>query len=248
VPDPVPASRPLLAPRERPARLLVVGAGPGDADRAFGGSVAAWVADGCVAQLVCCTSGDASGEDPAADPLQVAARREREQRAAASILGYEDVTFLHQPEGALANTLALREHLVRILRAFRPDAVAAPDPRDVIRADGTLVSPDVRAAGEAAIDALDASRRVMAFPSLVTADGLAPHRVARLFLYGSERADAVVDIAGGLDRKAAALAGHADKPEGADELVAWAREAAATIGATAGVAAGEACAAIDVRH
>ena len=44
------------------------------------------------------------------------------------IVGYEGVTFLHQPDGALANDLALREQLVREIRTFRPDAVLATDP------------------------------------------------------------------------------------------------------------------------
>ena len=46
---------------------------PGDADRALAGSVARWVAEGGVAHLVCCTSGDASADDASADPLEVAA-------------------------------------------------------------------------------------------------------------------------------------------------------------------------------
>ena len=56
----------------------------------------------------------------------------REQRAAAAIVGYAGVTFLHQPDGALANDLALREQLVREIRTFRPDAVLATDPDDAL--------------------------------------------------------------------------------------------------------------------
>ena len=68
---------------------------------------------GSVGWLVCCTSGDQGGEDPDADPLELAALRETEQRAAAAVIGYAGVTFLHQPDGALANDL-------RPARAARP--------------------------------------------------------------------------------------------------------------------------------
>jgi LmbE family N-acetylglucosaminyl deacetylase len=57
----------------RPQRLLVVAAHPADADYALAGSVARWVGAGTRAHLVCCTSGDGRGPDPAADPLELAA-------------------------------------------------------------------------------------------------------------------------------------------------------------------------------
>ena len=103
----------------------------------------------------------------------------REQRAAADIVGYEDVTFLHRPDGALANDLALREQLVRIIRTFRPDAVAASDPRVLIHERGFVNHVDHREAGAAAIDAVyPAAQNAMAFPHLVTVrrPGAAPRR------------------------------------------------------------------------
>ena len=165
----------------RPERLLVITAHPDDADFGVAGSVARWVGEGTVARLVCCTSGDAGSDDARTDPLELATLREREQRDAAAIVGYESVTYLHQPDGALANDLALREQLVRILRTFRPDTVAAPDPTVVIHDDGFIQHVDHRAAAMAAVDAVyPASENAMAFPHLVTAEGLEPHVVSRL--------------------------------------------------------------------
>ena len=191
---------------ERPRRLLVIVAHPGDAEPAIGGSIAAWAAEGTVVQLVCCTSGDAGAVDATTDPLALAARREAEQRTAAEIVGFERVTFLHRPEGALANDLALREQLVRVIRGFGPDVVAAPDPRvliyDVgsvhtdgaIHADSPVNHVDHREAGLAAIDAVSpAAHNPMAFPHLVTSEGLQPHRTERLYLFGSDRPTAVVE-------------------------------------------------------
>ena len=151
-------------------------------------------------------------DDARTDPLELAALREAEQRTAAAIVGYEGVTFLHQPDGALANDLALREQLVRVIRSFRPDAVAAPDPRAIIHEDGIIQHVDHREAGAAALDAVyPAARNPMAFPHLVTDEGLAPHTVDRLYLFWSDKPTACVDISATLDLKVAALRAHASQ-------------------------------------
>lgn len=233
---------------ERPQRLLVIVAHPDDADFAAAGSVARWVAQGTVAELVCCTSGDAGADDATTDPLALAATREAEQRAAADIVGYAGVTFLHRPDGALANDLALREQLVRVIRAFRPDAVAAPDPRVLIHEGGIVNHVDHRVAGEAAIDAVyPAAQNPMAFPHLVRSEGLEPQHVRRLYLFWTEHANAVVDISDTLETKLRALAAHASQTREPGGLADHARLLARTAGATVGVSAGEPFAVIDLR-
>lgn len=232
---------------ERPQRLLVITAHPDDADFGVAGSVAAWVRAGTVAHLVCCTSGDAGGDDATRDPLELARTREAEQRNAAALVGYEDVTFLHRPDGALANDLALREQLVRVIRTFRPDAVAAPDPRVIVHQDGFIQHVDHREAATAAVDAVyPAARNAMAFPHLVTAEGLQPHAVTRLYLFWSERPTAFVDITGTLDVKLAALHAHVTQHRRPAELDDRIRRWAARTGETVGLTAAEAFTVIDL--
>ena len=169
-------------------------------------TAARWIDAGSEGWLVCCTSGDQGGEDPDADPLELAALRETEQRAAAAIIGYAGVTFLHQPDGALANDLALREQLVREIRTFRPDAVLATDPETLFYKGGGVNHTDHRAAGIAAVDAVyPAARNPMAFPWLERS-GLAAHKVRRLYLFWSDRSDTWVDVSATLERKIEALA------------------------------------------
>jgi LmbE family N-acetylglucosaminyl deacetylase len=232
---------------DRPERLLVITAHPDDADFAIAGSVARWVRAGTVAHLVCCTSGDAGADDPRTDPLELAATREAEQRAAAQQVGYEGLTFLHRPDGALANDLALREQLVRVIRTFRPDAVAAGDPSVIFHRDGYVQHVDHREAALAAVDAVyPAARNAMAFPHLFTAEGLEPHSVKRLYLFWSLEPLDIVDVSETLEVKLAALRAHASqlrRPGELEERIrAWAREA----GAGAGVEAGEAFTVIDL--
>src|SRR5437764_2189902 len=174
-------TRPASSPHEwRPPRFVVIAGHPDDADFGPAGTAARWIDDGSTGWLVCCTSGDAGGEDAFADPLELAALREREQRDAAAIIGYAGVSFLHMPDGALVNDLVLREHLVREIRTFRPDAVLATDPSVIFYRDGGINHTDHREAGLAAVDAVyPASRNPMAFASLAR-DGLEAHRVRRL--------------------------------------------------------------------
>jgi len=212
----------------RPDRFMLIVAHPDDAEFGPAGTAARWIDAGSQAWLVCCTSGDQGGEDPEADPLVLAALRESEQRSAAAIIGYAGVTFLHQPDGALANDLPLREQLVREIRTFRPDAVLATDPDTLFYRGGGINHTDHRAAGLAAVDAVyPAARNPMAFPSLARS-GLAAHRVRRLYLFWSDRADTWVDISSTLDRKLDALRAHASQihdPDGlATRIRSWAAE------------------------
>ena len=228
---------PPVAHAWRPARFMVIAAHPDDAEFGPAGTAAGWIDAGSLGWLVCCTSGDQGGEDPDADPLELAALREKEQRAAAAIIGYTGVTFLHQPDGALANDLALREGLVREIRTFRPDAVLATDPETIFYRDGGINHTDHRAAGLAAVDAVyPAARNPMAFPSLARG-GLAPHVVRRVYLFWTEKPHAWVDITAALDRKIAALAAHASQirePDALGERIrAWGAEEGEAIGAGA---------------
>ncbi|HWH24288.1 MAG TPA: PIG-L deacetylase family protein [Candidatus Limnocylindria bacterium] len=245
----------------RPERLLVIVAHPDDADFGVAATVAGWIRQGTVARLVCCTSGDAGGDDPATEPLELARLREQEQLAAAEVVGYEGVDFLHRPDGALANDLALREQLVRIIRRFRPDAVMAMDPTVIIlarepaaedategagdadppaadRRSGYVQHVDHRMAAQAALDAVyPAARNPMAFRQLALEEGLDAHAVNRLYLFFSDRPNAWIDVSDTLETKISALRCHASqlrRPDELEEMIrGWAREEGQRLGSAA---------------
>ena len=226
------------AHEDRPARALVIVAHPDDADFGIAGTMARWIRAGTVARMVCCTSGDAGADDATLDPLELARRREAEQRAAAEIIGYEAVDFLHRPDGALENDLALREQLVRIIRQFRPDAVLAMDPTVIIHDDGYVQHVDHRNAGLAAVDAVyPAARNAMAFPHLATVEGLAPCDVNLIYLFFADKANAWVDISDTIEVKLAALRAHVSQirePDKLEERIrGWAAEGGKVIGTAA---------------
>ncbi|MGZ6269524.1 MAG: PIG-L deacetylase family protein [Candidatus Limnocylindrales bacterium] len=221
----------------RPQRFMVIVAHPDDADFGPAATAARWIDAGSSGWLVCCTSGDAGGEDPDIDPLELAAIREAEQRAAAAIVGYAGVSFLHQPDGGLANDLVMRELLVREIRAFRPDAVLTHDPDVIFYRGGGVNHIDHRTAGLAAVDAVyPAARNPMAFPWLARG-GLAAHRVRRLYLFWPDEPEVRVDVSSTIQRKIDALRAHLSQihhpEELAERMLAWGAEEGEPIGAAA---------------
>ena len=221
----------------RPERFMVIVAHPDDADFGPAATAATWIDAGSQGWLVSCTSGEAGADDWRTDPIELGALREAEQRAAADVVGYAGITFLHQPDGALANDLALREHLVREIRTFRPDAVLAVDPETLFHGDGGVNHTDHRAAGIAAVDAVyPAARNAMAFPWLAR-DGLEPHTVRRLYLFWSNHATAWIDVSTTIERKIAALREHPSQllhPEKLEPRIRdWAKEEGEPLGVQA---------------
>jgi LmbE family N-acetylglucosaminyl deacetylase len=225
---------------------MVIVAHPDDADFGPAGTLAKWIDAGTVAHLVCCTSGDAGADDVETDPLALARTREAEQRAAARVIGYSDVTFLHRPDGALENDLPLREQLVTLIRTFKPDAVVTMDPTMVFSERGRVQHTDHRAAAMAAVDAVyPASRNAMAFPHLARS-GLAPHTVKWLYLTWTDRPTGWVDTSSTFERKLAALREHRSQLRKPEELEERMRTMAAEEGARVGTAAAESFRILDV--
>jgi LmbE family N-acetylglucosaminyl deacetylase len=232
------AERPAAHPW-RPKRFMVIVGHPDDADFGPAGAAAAWIDGGAEGWLVCCTSGDAGGEDPNLDPLELARAREEEQRRAADVVGYAGVTFLHQPDGALVNELPLREMLVTEIRRFKPDAVFCGDPEVVIHGGGGVDHTDHRAAAMAAVDAVyPAARNPMAFPWLARG-GLEAHRVRRLYLMWSNQPDVWIDVSVTADRKIEALRSHASQLHDPEAVFQRVRGRLAEQGERIGVAAAE---------
>jgi LmbE family N-acetylglucosaminyl deacetylase len=221
-----------------PASLLVVMAHPDDAEFSAGGTLARWTDEGARVTYCICTDGDKGTSDPGRDPREVAGQRIEEQRAAARVLGVEEVIFLGHSDGTLMPTLELRRDVVRVIRRVRPEAVLCPDPTRRFGA-GYINHPDHRAIGEVTLDAVYPSARdPLVFPELVE-EGLAPHRVAQVFVANPSETTCLVDISGTLERKLEALRQHRSQitDERLRELVP---RRAAEVGAPHGLAAAEA--------
>ncbi|HEX3606115.1 MAG TPA: PIG-L deacetylase family protein [Candidatus Dormibacteraeota bacterium] len=221
-----------------PASVLVVMAHPDDAEFSAGGTLARWTAGGCRVAYCICTDGDKGTSDPRRDPRAVAEERIAEQRAAARVLGVEEVLFLGYPDGTLQVSLELRRDVVRAIRRVRPEAVLCPDPTRRFGAE-YINHPDHRVIGEVTLDAVYPSARdPLVFPELV-AEGLEPHKVAQVWVSNPSEATCVVDITSTLEIKLDALSEHRSQID-ESRLREFVPRRAAEVGAPHGLAAAEA--------
>ena len=192
-----------------PKRAMVIVAHPDDIEFGCAGTVARWVKAGAEVCYVLCTSGDVGIAKPELTRAQVTEIREAEQLAAAEVVGVTEVVFLREPDGTLVNTLDLRKRLVREIRRFRPEVVVCLDPTLFFVSSNTYINhPDHRAAGTAAVDAVfPAAGQPHVFEELAQ-EGLAAHKVRKLYIDSWGNGDTFVNITDTIDLKLAALRKH----------------------------------------
>jgi LmbE family N-acetylglucosaminyl deacetylase len=183
--------------------VLVVTPHPDDAEGGAGGSIARWTRQGRPVVLVVCTQGDKGTSDRSVNPEDLAKTREEEQRKAADVMGVSEVVFLRLPDQGLEDNDALREPIVREIRRHRPATVVTIDPhRRYLR------HRDHFMCGRVTLDAVfPYSRDHLSYPEHL-AEGLEPHKVREIYLWGSEEPDAFLDITDTFSIKMDALFCH----------------------------------------
>lgn len=186
--------------------IMPIFAHPDDESFAGTGSLIKYIRAGVRAVLVCATRGERGkpGEPPLCTPEELPAYREQEMRAAAAVLGIDDVRFLGYRDKELpdANVDEAVGRIVRIIREVRPQVLYTfpPDghsghPDHV--AINKLVGLAFRAAGDAAAypDAGPAWQPAYLFWHI--REGMTP-----------ERAHAEIAAPGVVDTVVAALKSH----------------------------------------
>ena len=201
--------------------ILVVTPHPDDAESGAGASIARWTKEGKKVVLVVCTDGRNGTSDRSVKPEDLAATREKEQREAAEVLGISEVVFLRFPDQTLDDTSDFREKLVRQIRIHRPEVVVTVDPnRKYIR------HRDHHWCGRVTLDAVfPYARDYLAYPEHAE-EGLEPHKVREVLLWGSDEPDLILDATDTFDIKMKALYKHASQvgePNAAREERAKAR-------------------------
>jgi LmbE family N-acetylglucosaminyl deacetylase len=182
---------------------LVVAPHPDDAEFGAGGTIARWVAEGRSVVLVVCTNGDRGSADPAVDSATLARLRREEQTKAAKVLGVVDLVFLDLPDQGLEDTPEYRRQLVREVRRYRPTVVATTDPYRRY-----IWHRDHRITGQVTLDAIyPFARDRLAYPDLVE-EGLEPHKVKEVWLWGAEETNHCIDVSATFATKLKALRCH----------------------------------------
>ncbi len=201
--------------------MLVISAHPDDAEFGVAGTVANWTRAGKKVVYVVCTRGEKGTTDRNLTPEELAAVREKEQMAAARLLGVAAVDFLGMPDQGLEDTPAFREKIVRVIRRYRPHTVVSSDPYKRY-----VWHRDHRIAGQVVLDAVfPYARDHLAYPDML-AEGLEPHKVQELLFWAAEDVNYRSDISATFALKLAALRCHASQVRelGVSNLEDWLRQ------------------------
>ncbi|MDH7500394.1 MAG: PIG-L family deacetylase [candidate division NC10 bacterium] len=213
---------------------MAIVAHPDDAEFACGGTVAKWTQQGSEVHYLVCTSGNKGSKDPRMTPHRLAEIREREQRAAAKVLGVREVTFLRKNDGELEANLTFRAEIAMLIRHFQPNTVITHDPWRLYQ-----IHPDHRATGLVVIDAIVAARDHLFQPELM-AIGLAAHVTSQILLFSTDHPDYFVDVSDTLACKLRALARHKSQVGRISDWKERVRNWASTSGEKGGLALAEA--------
>jgi LmbE family N-acetylglucosaminyl deacetylase len=206
-----------------PVYLMVISPHPDDSEFGVAGTVARLTREGKRVVYVICTNGDKGTSDRKMKPERLARIREKEQRAAAKLLGVSDVVFLGYPDQGLDDTTEFRKKLVRVIRQYRPQVVATADPYRKY-----MWHRDHRITGQVAADAVfPFARDHLSYPDLL-AEGLEPHKVREMWFWGTDDPNFRSDITATIDTKIAALGCHQSQvgdvaPEMRERLMNFAR-------------------------
>ncbi len=185
------------------AQVMVVTPHPDDAEYGVAGTVVRWVSQGKEIVYVVCTNGDKGTSDASVKPEELAKTREEEQIAAANLLGVREVIFLRHPDQGLEDTPEFRKEIVRLIRMYRPETVVTADPYRRY-----IWHRDHRMTGQVTLDAiLPYARDIFSYPDL-TKEGLDPHKVKEVLLWGTEDVNYRSDITETFDVKLSALQCH----------------------------------------
>ena len=203
------------------ADIMVISAHPDDSEFGAAGSVARWTGRYKTVIYVVCTSGDKGTSDRGLTPEKLVEIREREQLAAAGVLGVKQVVFLKQRDQELEDTPDFRKEIVKQIRIFRPRTVVTSDPyrRYIWHRDHRIV-------GQVTLDAIfPYARDYLAYPDFIE-QGLEPHKVSEILFFASEEFNLRIDITDTFDIKMKALRCHKSqiRESGAGDLETWVRK------------------------
>jgi len=218
-------------------RVMVVTAHPDDSEFGAAGTVAKMVKDGREVTYVVVTNGNKGSGDRSMTSERLAEIREREQRAAARVLGVERVEFLGYPDCEVEDTRDLRRDVTREIRRWRPDLLITMNP---FRTTNLYASHrDHRIVAGVVLDCVyPLARDHMSFPELMPE--YEPHKVREVYVMQWAQPQLVVDITDTIDLKLKAVACHQSQVGDFAAVEKRVRERSAKIGQPKGYAYAEA--------
>ena len=139
---------------------------------------------------------------------QIVSTRQQEQINAASYTGVTDIKFLGFSDGELDSSKNLRKTLVKEIRQFQPFRVYTHDPEPIIINNQVINHPDHRITGLETINAIYPSIRDPKYFPEHFHEGILPHKVKELILWGTNNVNYEIDITSTIKDKLLALMAH----------------------------------------
>jgi LmbE family N-acetylglucosaminyl deacetylase len=203
--------------------LMVIAPHPDDPEFAIGGTVARLAREGKKVVYVVCTNGDKGTSDRSLTPEKLVKIRQKEQKAAAKVLGVSEVVFLGFPDQGLEDNHEFRKALVRVIRQYKPVVVATADPYRRY-----MWHRDHRITGQVAADAVfPYARDHLSYPDLLE-EGLEPHKAREMWFWAADEPNLRMDVTDTFATKLVALRCHESQvgdvpPEMEARLREWAK-------------------------
>lgn len=213
-------------------RALVIVPHPDDVEYGAAAAIARWTGQGKHVSYALVTSGEAGIDS--IPPETAGPLREEEQRAAAQIVGVEQVEFLGFPDGMVEYGLALRRELSRCIRRHQPEIVITGNFRNTYGGI-YLNQSDHIAVGQAVLDAARDAGNRWVFRDLLH-EGFEPWKGVRaVWAAASPEARHGVDTTETFDRGLESLLAHQAYLEGLGDagadVAAMLRDQATALGA-----------------
>lgn len=217
--------------------ILAIGAHPDDVDFGCSATLAKFARSGSNIYILVCTNGARGSRKNRIHQHELIKNRQAEQQAAAKLISAKEVLFLDHEDGNLIADINFKEEIVKLIRKLKPDLVITHDPSWFyqIREDYSFINHnDHRETGIATLDALyPLARDLASFPQH-EAEGLSPHVVQDVLLYGTTSPNYFVDIDQTLDIKLAAVKSHISQTDDPNQTEEWVKKRAADTGKMCG--------------
>ena len=181
--------------------VMAIAAHPDDIEFGCSITVSNFIEKGYEAIYVIVTNGESGFKiehRPRKERIRI---REKEQIEATKVIGAKKVIFLNEKDGALLNNLNLRAKLVKLIKTYKPEIIFSFDPANRDFVDLNLNHIDHRNLGEAVFDSVFAAKNKYLFPGK-------PHKVDKIYFFGSNKPNYFVDITKKIDLKLKALSKH----------------------------------------
>jgi len=193
--------------KNKSSYLLAFSPHPIDTELGISGTIVRLTKEGKEVVYVICTNGDKGSSDPKLSAEKLAVTREREQKAAAKILGVKEVVFLRHPDLGLEETPEFRKEILKLILEYRPEVVATCDPYHRLY----FSNRDHRVLGRVVLDNVwPTAQAPNAYPDLQK-QGYALHRVKEVWLWQSDQPNLFKDITATFELKKEALKCHASQ-------------------------------------